>query len=176
MILVMEQMTHIIPNYQKWQPALPLFYIFAASSLIISFSAPFMNLYNALGRVKTTFSFMIFATILMWILTLPLTHFFGYYGFPAAHIIVSTSYVFILLKAKKEFKFSFIEPVYKFLLASFAMSIVVFGLKMIFQTSSKLSVAVFVICAAAVYYVFVRYVFGVNLKTEIKSFLTKDEK
>ena len=56
-------------KYQKWQPALPLFYIFAISSLIVSFSAPFMNLLNGLGKVKITFSFMVFFTALIWLLT-----------------------------------------------------------------------------------------------------------
>ena len=59
MIFALPLLVTLIPQYSKWLPAIPLFYIFAISSLIVSFSAPFMALFNALGKVKITFSYVI---------------------------------------------------------------------------------------------------------------------
>lgn len=109
-VIIMPHLVNIIPKYAKWQPALPLFYIFCLSSLIVSFSAPFMNLYNALGKVKITFSFMAFFTSLIWILTIVLISNYGVLGFPMAHLIVSISFFLVFFKAKQEFGFKFFNP------------------------------------------------------------------
>ncbi|MBI4226404.1 oligosaccharide flippase family protein, partial [Candidatus Roizmanbacteria bacterium] len=57
--LLMKPLVEIIPKYNKWEPALPFFYIFIVASFFSSYSTPFMNLFNALGKVKISFSFML---------------------------------------------------------------------------------------------------------------------
>ena len=104
-IIIMPYLLEIVPKYNKWTPALPYFFVFCVSSLIVSFSAPFMNLYNALGRVKITFSFMAFFTVLIWTVTLILTATIGALGFPIAHLVVSISFLLVFFKARKEFGF-----------------------------------------------------------------------
>lgn len=104
-IILMPYFIKLIPKYSKWEPALPFFYIFCISSLIVSLSVPFMNLYNALGKVKITFTYMAFFTTLIWVSTLILTGIYGALGFPIAHLIVSTSFLLIFFRAKKEFGF-----------------------------------------------------------------------
>lgn len=104
-MVAMPYLLQVIPKYSKWQPALPFFYIFCISSLIVSVSAPFMNLYNALGRVKTSFSFMALFTSLIWVLTITLTTKYGAIGFPIAHLLVSISFLLVFFKAKKDFGF-----------------------------------------------------------------------
>ena len=128
MMLVMPRLIEIIPKYQKWQPALPLFYIFAFSSLIVSFSAPFMNLLNGLGKVKITFSFMIFFTILTWLLTPWLTNLFDSFGFPISHIVVSSFYLLVLFKTKSIFKLSIMKPILSPLTSSILIGIILFSL------------------------------------------------
>ncbi len=174
MLITMQYFVNAIPNYQKWQPALPLFYIFAISSLILSFSAPFMNLFNALGKVKLSFSFMVFFTALTWILTPAFTKLYGYLGFPLVHLIVSVSFFLVLFTAKKIFKFKFFEPVYRFLLSSFIMGGILLALTLFVNIQSKYFVAVLAISGASIYLFLIIFVFRINVKKEIQSFLAKD--
>ncbi len=171
--LVMSPLIYIIPNYTKWLPALPLFYIFIASSLIVSFSAPFMNLFNALGKVKIAFSFMLFFTILTWILTPTLTKSFGYYGFPYTHILVSTSFVIVLFYARNLLKFRIFAPLYKSLLATAIMGFVVFELEKFF-VPTKINLLLEIAVGASIYFISLLIIFKLNLFTEIKSFYAKE--
>ncbi|MEK7071003.1 MAG: oligosaccharide flippase family protein, partial [Patescibacteria group bacterium] len=123
MIFVMPLFVELVPRYQKWQPALPLFTLFAISSIILSFGAPFMNLLNALGHVKQSFSFMMLFTIIMWIATPVLTQQNGLYGFPFAHLLVSTTFILVIIKAQKMFHFSFIKPVLPSIISSVIMGV-----------------------------------------------------
>ena len=90
MIFALPLLVTLIPQYSKWLPAIPLFYIFAISSLIVSFSAPFMALFNALGKVKITFSYVINYGCDMDSTPIFTTK-FGIYGFPFTHLIVSST-------------------------------------------------------------------------------------
>ncbi len=173
MVVVMRLFVEVIPKYQKWEPALPLFYIFALSSLIVSFPVPFMNLYNALGKVRVTFSYMTFFTILTWILTPLFTTKLGLYGFPLAHLLVSLSYLALLYKAKREVGFKFFPAVYKFLAASLAMGLAVLTVQRYTQISLPFLVILSVLSGAFFYYLFLRGPFNINLFREFKSFYQK---
>ena len=119
--LVMDILLLIIPKYAKWQPALPLFYLFCLSTLFSSYSTPFINLFNALGKVKISFTFMVIWTVMVWIFTTILTGYLNMYGFPVTQLILSGTFIFVVLKAKKILKFEFIKFVYKPLLSAFFM-------------------------------------------------------
>lgn len=174
MASVMSLFVEIIPRYQKWEPAIPLFYIFALSSLIVSFAIPFMNLYNAQGRVKVTFSFMTFFTALTWILTPFLVSKNPLFGFPLAHLIVSVSTIAVIYKAKKETGLKFFQSVYKFALASFAMGFVVLLIqRLVVNISLPLLFVLSVFWGAVLYYLILRFSFGVNLVSDFKSFYQK---
>ncbi len=161
LVLIMPKLIEIIPNYSKWEPALPLFYIFAASSLIVSYSAPFMNILNALGKVKVTFLFMAFFTALIWVLTPTLISMYGAIGFPLAHIIVSVFYILVIIKAKSLIKFEFIKPIYAFLISSLIMG---------FSISFINSVVIMVFSGIIIYYLLIRYIFGIKILSQLKNF------
>ena len=154
LMLIMPKLIEIIPNYNKWKPALPLFYIFAVSSLIVSYSAPFMNVLNALGKVKTTFLFMTFFTALIWVLTPTLTSMFGPIGFPIAHLIVSVFYLLVIIKAKSIIKFEFIKPIYAFLISALIMGILISFIK---------SAVIMIVSGALIYYFLIRYIFNIKI-------------
>ncbi len=164
LVLVMPKLIELIPNYYKWKPALPLFYIFAASSLIISFSAPFMNILNALGKVKTTFLFMTFFTVLIWVLTPTLTSIFGPIGFPIAHFIVSLFYIFVIIKAKSIFKFELIKPIFAFLISALIMGLAIFKIN---------SLVLMIMSGIIIYYFLIRYIFKINILSQLKDFYKK---
>ncbi len=173
MIMIMKYMVDIIPHYNKWQPALPLFYIFSLSSLLLSFSAPFMNLFNALGRVKISFTFMAIFTIVTWSLTPILTHTYGYFGFPTTHLVVSVIFLAVLLKAKAQFGFSFWRPIYKFLISAFIMTLVLYFMETLVHSSSSLFVGGLVLIGGIVYLLMITVFFGLNIKKEIQSFVVR---
>jgi O-antigen/teichoic acid export membrane protein len=49
--VLMKPLVDLIPRYGKWGPAVPIFYIFVASAYLSTYSTPFINLFNALGKV-----------------------------------------------------------------------------------------------------------------------------
>lgn len=171
MILLMGKFVDIIPNYHKWQQALPLFYIFAISSLIVSLFAPFMNLFNALGRVKVSFSLMALFTIIMWALTPPFTHSLGIYGFPIVHLIVSAVFSVVLIQTKRLMQFNFIKPIYKFLLSALGMGIIVYLLGLSFVGSSLLFVFLLISAGMLSYYLILTVFFRLDIFGEFRSFL-----
>lgn len=174
MIITMQYFVNAIPNYQKWQPALPLFYIFALSSLILSVSAPFMNLFNALGKVKLSFSFMVVFTLLTWVLTPIFTKFYGYLGFPLVHIIVSTSFIAVLYVAKRMYHFRIIEPVYRFVVAAGIMALALLFLEGIADIPAKPFVTILVATGVIVYVGVITLLFRINIPQEIRAFLSKE--
>jgi len=174
MLVVMKNFVDIIPHYSKWHVALPLFYIFALSSLLLSFSAPFMNLFNALGKVKLSLFFMTIFTIINWVLTPSLTHIFGFYGFPITHVVVSIAFLLVLLKTKKMFDFQIIKPTYKFVISAGIMGVLLFLIDSLVVQKSLALVVLMLIVGGISYYLSITYLFGFNLKAEIKSFTHPD--
>ena len=169
--LVMSPLVSIIPKYAKWQPALPLFYLFCLSSLFSSYSTPFMNLFNALGKVKISFTFMAIWTTMVWILTATLTPILGYFGFPITQLILSSTFLFVVWHARKMIEFSFVKPIYKPLISATVMGIILFFLR----TAFSLSILYLMITVAAgvfVYFILLFVLFRINLVSEIKTLFT----
>ena len=115
---LMPYLLKIIPRYQKWQPALTLFNIFLLSSFLVIYYAPFINIFNAMGKVKKSLSFMIFWTLIIWFLTPILTKAFGYFGFPITHLLISSTFPLVVLSMKKDIPFNFFKPIKPFIASS----------------------------------------------------------
>lgn len=107
-----------IPKYQKWEPAIFSLIFFSLNAAFASVSVPLTNFLNAIGKVKTTLSFMVFWTALTWILTPFCVYLFGYNGVSLASCIVAVSVLLILFPVKKHLPFSFLQPIYKQILAA----------------------------------------------------------
>lgn len=124
--LIMPKLTEIIPKYSKWQPALPFLYIFSAAAIFSSYSTPFINFFNSIGKVNFSFYFMVFWTVSTWFLTPILTAMFNLYGFPLTSLILSLTFIIVLNKAKKMVNFSFEKPVTPAFFSSLIMFLIVF--------------------------------------------------
>jgi len=124
--LVMGKMIEVIPRYSKWAPAMPFFYLFCVSSIFSSYSTPFINLLNGLGKVKVSLFFMIGWTVATWILTPFLTHYYGSFGFPITLVILSSSFILVIAKTKKIIPFLFLKNVFPFFLAAIIMTGIVY--------------------------------------------------
>lgn len=170
--IMMSRFIEIIPRYGKWLPALPYFYIFILAAFFSSYSTPFINLFNALGKVKIPFSFMTFWTIATWILTPIFTRIFGLYGFPLTQIILSSSFVVVIYIAKKYANFRFIESVFKPLVATLIMSVITIILINISVLSLPLIIITIVISAFS-YFIILRLLFKINFVAEIRALFIK---
>ena len=172
MILLMNQVVYLIPKYSKWAPALPIFYLFCFSAILSTYSTPFINLFNALGKVRWSFKFMLYWTVMTWILVPLLTHFFGIYGFPLTLVFLSLTAVVIILLARRLVPFHFLLSVLPAFVAGLIMSAVVliiiqFGISLLILLTSSL--------IGAVIYLSVLYiVFHINIVTEIRSLFTHE--
>lgn len=170
---IMSIFVAVIPKYSKWAPALPLFYILSFAAFLSSYSTPFTNLFNALGKVKISFAFMIFWTVTTWILTPIFSKLFGYYGFPIVQLLLSLAFVAVVWKAKQLIPFSFFKPTYQGVISGIVMGIVLFAIKS--QLPNQLSSLVIVSgVGALVYLALIRYLFKIDIINEIKRLFVYD--
>jgi len=169
MALLMPEVVQLIPKYSKWEPAIPLFYLIAISAFLSSYSTPFTNLFNAVGKVKTTFKFMLYWTTMSWILVPILTHYFGLYGFPISLIILSLTFVVILQVAKRIVPFSFVRNVVPAITASLAMGVVVYFTRGI--GVNWMHIGISIMLGAVTYVLLLSVVFRVHLIREIRTFI-----
>lgn len=171
--LLMDDVIHIIPKYAKWGPALPLLYIFCISAFFATFSSPLINLINSLGKAKIPFIFMLVWTIVTWILTPLLTHFYGYYGFPITVMIVSFSSVFVVKKAQEFVPFRIFASIYKPFFSSIAMGIVMVLVKQLFP-HTLFGMILTGFSGACTYLIVLLYVFKINIMNEAVQLFKKE--
>lgn len=172
MMTTIPQFIHLIPRYNKWEPAIPIFYILSISTLILSVSAPFMNLFNALGKVKITFSFMVLLTAVNWIATPILTRLYGIYGFPIAHLLVSITLGFLLLKAKKLIGIRIADCILQPIISASVMGIVLLVLQN-YLSVSYLSIGILIVVGSFLYYGFMKTVFKNDVVKHLLSLYEK---
>ena len=166
--ITMKRIVEIIPRYNKWEPALPYFYLFVVAAFFSSYSTPFMNLFNALGKVKVSFSFMLFWTVTTLLMTPLFTRMFGLYGFPFTQLILSSTFAIVIYRAKKLADFRFLQSVYKPLIATLFMGVVTFLI--VNNTQPILTLTVFAICFSAfIYFIILKFLFKIDLIKEVKS-------
>jgi len=173
MALTMNMFVMIMPKYGKWLPALPLFYLLSFAAFLSSYSSPFTNLFNALGKVKISFFFMIFWTVSTWILTPILSKMFGYFGFPLVQLILSFAFIAVVFKAKQIIPFSFIKSVYQGILSALIMGLVIFSIKFNFQINIFTFITSIVI-GGLVYMTSIRFIFKVDIINELKKLFVYD--
>lgn len=99
---IAPKLIEVIPKYQKWEPALPLLYLFAVNSIFSAISTTFTNALFATGRPKIVLNLMIFWTAAIWILTIPLVVKFGFIGVGIASAIVAATSLITIYFVKKE--------------------------------------------------------------------------
>lgn len=107
LLFAIAPLVAIVPRYEKWEPALPSFYLFAIASAIASLSTPLTNALNAVGKIKITLSLMVLWTTSTWILTLILVALYGFNGVAMALLSITSTVILVVHLAKKIAPFSF---------------------------------------------------------------------
>ena len=160
-------MTHLIPRYVKWLPAIVPLYIYLYNSAWASISTSLTNLLNATGHIKSTFRLMLMWTGLTW-LTMPFMALkLGYMGVAYATGIIATSSVITILLAKKHINFNFFGIVRTPLLALLPM---IFWLY--FSTGSLTSVYSLILVIVIAIITYVLSVFILESKTFFRETLS----
>ncbi|PIZ64909.1 hypothetical protein CO051_04310 [Candidatus Roizmanbacteria bacterium CG_4_9_14_0_2_um_filter_39_13] len=172
MVLLMDRFVDLVPKYSKWEPALPIFYLIVISAFLSSFSSPFTNLFNALGKVKITFKFMVYWTVMSWILIPILTSTNSMIGYPIALIILSLTFIAIIVVAKKYVAFSFIKQIYPGIFSSLFMGVMVYIT--LFQTSTWILFGLSIATGVISYTLILYLVFKINIMNEVTSFFKYD--
>lgn len=120
----------------KWQPALPLIYLFSIGAFWATLSSPFTNFLNATGRINITLKLMVMWTVLEWTLSPILTIYFGYLGVGLASAIISTTAIVPILIIKRIAKIDILPNIWQPVLASVIMAITVFFMGNVFINST----------------------------------------
>lgn len=122
-LFVFDSFLKIIPGnyYDKWEPALFSFYFFSLSALLVSMTTPFINLFNAIKKVGYSILFMILWVAILWILIPIGLKFYDYNIISVAFLIMSLTFIFVLLTAKHLVSFSFFHTLKGVWIASAAM-------------------------------------------------------
>lgn len=115
---------HIVSS--KWQPALPLIYLFAFNAIWATISSPFTNAFNAIGKINITLKLMIMWTVLTWILSPLLTYFYGFIGVALASALIALTSIIPLVIIKRMLKVEVMKNIKYPLLCSILMSVLVF--------------------------------------------------
>lgn len=109
LVLLAPIFIHIIPKYQKWEPALASLGFFALTAAIASISTPLTNALNAIGKIKISLYFMIMWTILTWALVPLFIVLFGFNGFAIASAVIGITVIIVVYVAKKYIPFSILS-------------------------------------------------------------------
>ncbi len=132
-ILTAPYIIHFFPKWHnKWEPAVISLIFFCLNAAVSSLSGILVNILDATGRVKTTLTLMIVWTILTWTLTPFFIYILGYNGVALASFLVTTTIVYTVYLVKKIVDFELIHSIYKPLLCTTFMGIVVFVLTRFF--------------------------------------------
>lgn len=94
-------LTKVVPEYTKWQLAIPSFIMFALSIGWSAISTPLVNTLNAIGQINKSLKLMIIWTVLTWVLTPILIWQFGFNGVALAALAISFSSFLAIREVKK---------------------------------------------------------------------------
>jgi O-antigen/teichoic acid export membrane protein len=128
-VLVAEPLIKIIPRYLKWQPALIPLFLYCFASVWGALAIFLTTIFNAIGRIKTTFKFMILWTVLTWLLTPFLALKLGFLGVAIGTVLVNLTAVLVIFVIKKQLKLNFTSQVSGPLVASLTMFVLITLLK-----------------------------------------------
>src|SRR3989344_6806272 len=165
---VAPPMTHLIPHYAKWLPAIIPLYIYLYNSAWASISTSLTNLLNATGHIKSTFKLMLMWTGLTWAIMPLLAIKFGFLGVAYATGIIATSSIITIFMAKKHVDFSFLAIVKTPLAATaFMSSFLFFTIRFITSFPALITI---ILISAAIYSTVIFLIEGKSFFTDTFSY------
>ncbi|MEA2056921.1 MAG: oligosaccharide flippase family protein [Patescibacteria group bacterium] len=151
-------LTQVVPQYAKWQLAVPSFVMFALSIGWSAISTPLVNTLNAIGQINKSLKLMVIWTVLTWVLTPVLIWQFGFNGVALAALAISFTSFLAIKEVRKICPIDVWGNLKVQLLASVLMALVgVVGLE---RWSQSLSWFFFGGFVSALAYIFAIFVLG----------------
>ncbi|MFX0046401.1 MAG: oligosaccharide flippase family protein, partial [Candidatus Hermodarchaeota archaeon] len=106
-IIIAQPLIKIIPRYSKWQPALIPLFLYCFASLFGALAVFLTTVFNSLGKIKTTFKFMLLWTVLTWLFTPFLTIKLGFVGVAVGTVLVNSTSILAMWVIRKYIKVNF---------------------------------------------------------------------
>ena len=122
--IFMIPLVTLIPEYQKWQPALLGVSLFAINYAWAAISTPLTNTLNAIGKVNKTLALMIMWTGLTWTVTPLAIIWYGFNGVAIASAVISFSSIVTIMMTKSAIPFDFWKNIWRQLVATGAMIVI----------------------------------------------------
>ncbi|SRR5260221_55705 len=157
LVVLAPSFIHVIPRYQKWEPALISLGFFAMSAALASVSTPLVNALNAIGRIRTTFYFMVGWTIATWVLTPLLIVLYGFNGFAAGSALIGISIIIVVKVTKKYINFS-LKPIMLPVFSTIILGIFLLSVTHFF-TLNLIAIFATILCGGGLYILIV-YLLG----------------
>lgn len=167
MAALAQPLVHLIPRYEKWQPALIPLYLYLINAAMSSISTPLTNALNAIGKIKITFKLMIMWTALTWLLMPYLALRYGYLGVSIAAALISLTSIIVMIVVRHIVKVNFKDALLAPTLASLAMGLVILLLNPLITSLPRLFI---VIPTASVFYGIIVFIIqGPQIITQLKN-------
>ncbi len=152
----------------KWEPALPLIYLFAITAFWATFSTPFTNFLNAIGKIKVTLKLMVMWTILEWSLTPILTYKFNYYGPALSSSLISFSSIATVILVKRNIDIEIIKNIWRPLVSALIMGVITYILSSMW-VNNVYTLIVVIIMGGLIYSGLMSLLAWEQIKTSIKT-------
>ena len=123
--LMVPELMAVVPRYQKWLVAVPVFYLYLVNTAWAAISTPVTNILAAVGKIKWVSGLMVMWTVLTWLIILPAAYFWGYMGVAWGTAIVSFSSVVPLILLRRVVKFDPVGNIVPPLVFSAVMAVAV---------------------------------------------------
>ena len=167
LVLLAPILIEVVGRYQHWKPALLALGLFSVNTFFASFTTPLTNYLNAVGKIKTHFKFITMWTVLSFIFIPPLAEIYGFNGAAFGAALVGVSSLIPVWVITREIKLDFSTSIFKPLVASLGMGLVMLGGREL----AGLSLSSFFILGFSglvVYLILVRLLIGDDLAEDVK--------
>jgi len=149
-LVLIDPITHFIFE-NKWQAALPLFYILWIANLSIATATPILGLLNALGKSRTTFTFAVTCAATVWAVGVPMAKLFGVIGIAWADLAAQIPTVLLFSVAQRHVGFRILPVVLPpWLWASF-VGLALFGLQRLQPVTRTPELIAYFACGLVMY-------------------------
>lgn len=168
MSVMAQPLTELIPDYQKWQPALPLLYFFCLNIAFAAVANPIINTLNALGDINKTLKLMIGMTTATWIISPIGFYVWGINGIAIVSAMVAGLSLFSYLPISNVLTISLFRQIRSQLAASILMGLLVWQIQQMIKVN--LFTFVFLCALGGILYMLLMIITDFNrLKMELKS-------
>jgi O-antigen/teichoic acid export membrane protein len=168
-LIIAPMLTHIIPRYEKWIPALIPLYIIGIDTMFASVTTQLTNLLNAIGKITVTFKLMIMWTVLSWLLIPFLSVKYGFIGAAAGYALVSSSSIIAIYVAKIYVNFSLKSSVLMPFVSTFIMGVILLTIRH-FMAASIRNVVILGFVGFIIYTALMRVLVGDSIVVDVKKF------